>query len=70
MMSATYAHIYIYVYLHAQYTFNVHVVVYIVSFLRGGRGGGETDFFLLSGGVEGPGLDRLATAASLATGGF
>ena len=39
-------------------------------FLRGGRGGGETDFFLLSGGVDGPGLDRLATAASLVAEGF
>ena len=28
------------------------------------------DFFLLSGGVDGPGLDRLAAAASLAAGGF
>jgi hypothetical protein len=28
------------------------------------------DFFLLSGGVDGPGLDRLAAAASFTAGGF
>lgn len=48
--------------------FYLDVVVF--RFLRGGRGGGETDFFLLSGGVDGVGLDRLAAAASLAAGGF
>ncbi len=28
------------------------------------------DFFLFSGGVDGPGLDRLAAAASFTAGGF
>ena len=33
-------------------------------YLRGGRGGGETDFFfLLSGGGDGTGLIRASTAA-------
>ena len=56
------------------HTYNIcviYIVVVVVDILlRGGRGGGEMDFFLLSGGVDGPGLDRLAAAASLAAGGF
>lgn len=52
------------------YTFNYVDAAVSMWFLRGGRGGGETDFFLFSGGVAGPGLDRLTTAAILAAGGF